>query len=81
MVICFTSVEHQALATVFLWNNKGSNTNFGCGHRDQTFCKQLSEEPTIQTRVATEPCIKGQPSFKSFCAVALQEQKRSVISK
>ena len=67
MLICFTSVENQALARVFLWSNKRSNASSGCAHRDQTFCKQVSKEP----KVATESCIKGQPAFNSFCAVRL----------
>ena len=44
-VICFTSVENQALATVFLWNDKGSNASFGCAQPAfKSFCAVALQE-------------------------------------
>ena len=43
VLICFTSVENQALATVFLWNAQGSNESFGCA-AFKSFCAVALQE-------------------------------------
>ena len=78
---CFTSVENQGLTTVFFRNHKRGDSRSRSANFDQTLGMQVSQEPTIQSRTTTKPCIAGQPAIKTIYAVALQERKSSIIFK